>query len=244
MTDVALAPETLFRLGPLPVTNTLVVTWATMGILVGSAFVIKHRLATIPGKFQSSIEMAIESLYNLVESLADKRTALFFPLVATFFLFILIANWLALLPGFGTLGVWHEENGHPLFVPIFRAVNSDLNTTLALALISVIATHAFAIKLTGIGQYLKRFFSFNPINLFVGILELVAEFTKLVSLSFRLFGNIFAGETVLVTISALFAFVLPLPFLALEIVVGFVQAVIFAILTLVFMTILSTKQAH
>jgi F-type H+-transporting ATPase subunit a len=126
---------------------------------------------------------------------------------------------------------------------LFRSINSDLNVTLALALISVGATHYYSISNLGIGDYLKRYFSLNPVNLFVGLLEIVAEFTKILSLSFRLFGNIFAGETLLVTISALFAFILPLPFLFLEIIVGFVQAAIFMMLTLVFMVILTEKHA-
>ena len=123
-------------------------------------------------------------------------------------------------------------------------MNTDLNATLALALISVAMTHYYAISILGFGAYLGKFFSLNPVFLFVGFLEIIAEFTKLVSLSFRLFGNIFAGEALLVTISSLFAFILPLPFIALELLVGFVQAMIFMMLTLVFMIILSEKAAH
>ena len=126
------------------------------------------------------------------------------------------------------------------FIPLLRGATSDINVTLALALISVVATHVLSIQVTGMNDYLSRFFSFNPINLYVGLLELVAEFTKIISLSFRLFGNIFAGEVALHTISNLFAFIAPLPFLMLESIVSIVQALVFSILTLVFMAVLTT----
>lgn len=135
-----------------------------------------------------------------------------------------------------------EPESKPVFVPLFRSPNSDLNITLAMGLISVLITHFFAIKFLGIKDYLLKYFSLNPIYLFVGILEVVAELTKVLSLSLRLFGNIFSGEALLATISNLAAFIVPLPFYFLEIIVGFVQAAIFAVLTLVFMTMLS--QSH
>ena len=115
--------------------------------------------------------------------------------------------------------------------------------TLSLALVSLFLTHLLAIKYLGLGNYLKRWFSLQyfPIYLFVGFLEIVSEFTKLVSLSFRLFGNIFAGEVVLSTVAGIFAFIIPLPFYFLEIVVGFVQAAVFMMLTLVFMVLLTEK---
>lgn len=122
-----------------------------------------------------------------------------------------------------------------------RSPNADLNLTLGLAIISVFLTHYFAVHLLGWKSYLGRFFSLNPVFLFVGILEIISEFTKLISLSFRLFGNIFAGEALLTTISGIFAFFAPLPFMGLELLVGFVQATVFMMLTLVFMSILSEK---
>ena len=145
----------------------------------------------------------------------------------------LFGNLLGLLPGFATI-TFRDE-------PLLRSINSDLNMTLALALTSAVLTHAFALYYLGIIDYLKKWFTLNPIFLFVGLLELVGEFTKIVSLSFRLFGNIFAGEVVLATISSIFAFVIPLPFYFLEIIVGFVQAAVFMMLTLVFMVLLSEK---
>lgn len=135
----------------------------------------------------------------------------------------------------------HEEHA---FKPLLRGATSDINVTLALALISVVATHALSIQITGFNDYISRFLSFNPINLYVGILEFVAEFTKIISLSFRLFGNIFAGEVALHTISNLVAFIAPLPFLLLESIVSIVQALVFSILTLVFMAVLTTPHHH
>jgi F-type H+-transporting ATPase subunit a len=181
----------------------------------------------------------MEYFYSLTEQLAGDRAVRIFPWVMSFFLFILASNLLALLPGFGSIGFYRTIDGQPGLIPLFHAAMSDFNTTFALAVISLAATHALSIKYTGIVNYIKRFFSFNPIYLFVGILELVSEITKLFSLSFRLFGNILAGEVVLKTISSLFAFVAPVPFLFLETIVAVVQALIFAMLTMVFMSILT-----
>lgn len=138
-----------------------------------------------------------------------------------------------------------NESEHKEFVPLLRGATSDINVTLALAIISVVATHILSIRLTGFKDYMTRWISLNPINLYVGILELVAEFTKVVSLSFRLFGNIYAGEVAIHTISSFFAFLAPIPFLLLESIVSIVQALVFSILTLVFMSVLTTPHhAH
>ena len=163
------------------------------------------------------------------------------------FSFILIANWSGLLPGGESLGFFHHTGEETEIVSLNRNLTSDLNATLALALISLVATHMLSIKKLGVKEYLSRFFSLNPILLFVGILEIISEFTKIISLSFRLFGNIFAGEVVLGTISKLFAFVFPVPFMFLEIVVGLVQALVFSMLTMAFMSVLMTshkQEAH
>lgn len=133
-----------------------------------------------------------------------------------------------------------ETNEEEHLIPIMRNATSELNVTLALAIISLAVTHILSIRTVGFGDYISRFISLNPILLFVGILELVSEFTKIVSLSFRLFGNIFAGEVVLHTISSLFAFGFPVPFMLLEVIVGLVQALVFAMLTMVFMSVLMT----
>lgn len=134
------------------------------------------------------------------------------------------------------------EEHEAAFVPIFRAANSDLNVTLALAIISVFAAQIFGIGALGFFKYSKKFFNFtNPINFFVGILELIGEISKMISFSFRLFGNIFAGEVLLVVIAVLVPFIAPLPFYFLEIFVGFIQALVFAMLTLVFLKMAVTS---
>ena len=231
---IVLQPETLGFIKNFPVTNTLLVSWITIIILTVLSFLATWKIKMVPSGLQNLFEVIIDAGYNMVEDLAgSKKARVFFPIVMTFFLFILFSNWLGLLPGFATI-TFHGE-------PLLRSVNSDLNMTLALALTSAFLTHAFAIRYLGIFDYLKKWFTLNPIFLFVGILELVGEVTKIVSLSFRLFGNIFAGEVVLATVSSIFAFLIPLPFYFLEIIVGFVQAAVFMMLTLVFMVLLSEK---
>lgn len=243
--EVTIAPETLLQLGPLPLTNTLFLSLVTSLILITIAYLGTRKVSLIPSRFQSFLELIIEPILSLTKDLAHSKALAFFPFITTFFLFIIVANWLGLLPGFGTIVLHRTVNGHIESIPLLRAATSDLNTTLSLALISALATHIFALKYLGLKGYLKKWFSFNLILLFVGLLEIVSEFTKVFSLSFRLFGNIFAGEEVIKTISGLFAFIAPLPFYFLEIIVGFVQAAVFMMLTLTFMVLLSEKhEAH
>ena len=243
--NVELAPEVIFHVGFLPITNTLLTTWFAMAVIISVVYASTRAVALVPGRPQAVIEIVLDWIYGLGEGLSDPiRAKKFFSVVATFFIFILFANYLGLIPGVGTIGFYEVHGQEKVWIPLIRPMNTDLNATLALALISVTMTHYYAISILGFGSYLGKFFSLNPVFLFVGFLEIIAEFTKLVSLSFRLFGNIFAGEALLVTISSLFAFILPLPFMALELLVGFVQAMIFMMLTLVFMIILSEKAAH
>lgn len=236
----ALVAEPVFFLGKFPITNTLLNTiFIDVVLIAGTIFIYKH-LKVVPGKIQGVIEIAVENFYNLAESVAQDRAKRIFPFFMSFFLFILLINWSGLLPGVGSIGFFHEENHKKELIPILRSATSDLNTTFALALISAFATHILSVKIIGLRDYLSRYFSLNPVNLYVGILELISEITKIISLSFRLFGNIFAGETVLLTVSTIFAFLFPIPFLLLEIIVGFVQALVFSMLTMAFMAILTT----
>lgn len=240
---LSFAPETIFQIGSFPVTNTLLQTFLVDGILIGGSVYIGKRITPIPNNMlQNLAEWMIETFYSLTESVSQHAAAKIFPYFTTFFLFILFINWGALIPGVGSIGFFHEHE----LVPLFRGATSDLNTTLGLALVSVVSTHVMSIRTLGIKEYIGRYLSFNPINLFIGILELVSEITKVVSLSFRLFGNIYAGEVVLTTVTSMFAFVFPLPFLLLEVIVGIVQALVFSMLTMAFMAILTTshKEAH
>lgn len=234
------APETIAYIGSFPITNTVVHTLIVDSLIISGVVIIKKNLAVIPSFFQNAVESGMEAFYSLTESIAGDRTKKIFPYCMTFFIFILVANITSLLPGFGTIGVYHETEHGKELVPILKGATTDINTTFALSLVSVMATHIMSITSLGFKEYIGRFISLNPINLFVGLLEIVSEITKLVSLSFRLFGNIFAGEVTLATVSKMFAFVFPLPFLLLESVVSVVQALVFSALTLVFMAILTT----
>jgi F-type H+-transporting ATPase subunit a len=235
------APDVITYIGSFPFTNTFLNTLIIDGVIIGSAVYLKNNITKIPRTFQNIVEFVIETYYNFTEQIAGKNVVQIFPWVMTFFLIILITNWSGLLPGNGSIGYLENDHGDlHVAVPFFRNATSDANMTFALAFISLIVTHTLAIRTTGIKDYFTRFFSLNPILLFVGVLEIVSEITKLVSLSFRLFGNIFAGEVVLHTVSDIFAFVFPVPFMLLEVIVGLVQALVFSILTLVFMSILMT----
>lgn len=237
---VSFAAEPIMKIGSFSVTNTLINTALVDVAILGSAAYVYKKIKYVPGKLQSILEVIIKTFYDLIESVAAKRASQIFPFVMTFFLFILIANWSGLLPGVGTIGILEMHEGKETLVPLMRPLTSDINATLALALVSAVATHYFSIRMTGLADYLSRFFALNPMMLFVGILELVSEVTKVISLSFRLFGNIFAGEVVLHTVSSMFAFVFPLPFMLLEVIVGIVQAMVFAMLTMAFMAIMTT----
>lgn len=239
---VPFAAETLFHIGAFPVTNTILDTLIVdTGIITGMVILSKN-FSNIPSGFQNALEYVVEGFYSLTESIAPKYAQRIFPYFASFFIFILLLNWSGLIPGFGTIGFWKvSENGTRELIPFLRGASSDINLTLALAIISVVATHSMSIAVLGIKEYLGRYFSLNPIFLFVGLLEIISEFTKMISLSFRLFGNVYAGEIVLQTISGIFAFFAPIPFYALEIIVGLVQALVFSILTMAFMSILTTS---
>lgn len=233
---VSFAAEPIVSLGFFSVTNAFLDTLLVDTFLIGLVIALNKQIKLIPGILQNILEMVIKTFYELTESVAGKNASKIFPYFMSFFIFILIANWTGLIPGISSIGFYKDHK----LIPFFRAATSDLNVTLALALISAVATHIMSITTIGIKQYLGRFVSLNPIYMFVGLLEIVSEITKIVSLSFRLFGNIFAGEIVLITVSTIFAFLFPLPFLMLEIVVGLIQALVFGMLTMAFMAILST----
>lgn len=235
-----IAPEVIFKIGSLPITNTILNTVTVDTAIIAGVIYLNKNFKKIPGMFQNVLESVIEIFYDLTETIAGKHTGVIFPFFMSFFIFILLTNWSGLIPGNGAIGLKHGKE----LIPFFRNATSDLNLTLGLTLISLFVTHFFAIKTVGIKEYLGRYFSLNPLNLFVGLLEIVSEATKLVSLSFRLFGNIFAGEVLLLTIGSMFAFLLPLPFMALEIIVGLVQALVFSMLTMVFMAMLMTPHSE
>jgi len=237
---VSIAPEIITNIFGIPISNSLIASLIATAVLIVIAYFATRKMKEIPTGIQNLFETIIEALFNMVDSVTGdrKQTYRFFPLVATIFIFIILSNWLGLLPGFGSIGFFEtaHEGESAVFVPLLRSANSDLNTTLALAIVSVTATQIFGIAILGIFKYGKKFINFSsPITFFVGILELVSEVAKMISFSFRLFGNVFAGEVLLVVIMTLVPFIAPLPFFALELFVGFVQALVFAMLTTVFL---------
>jgi F-type H+-transporting ATPase subunit a len=241
-----LASETIAHVGGLEIRNTLIMAWMTMIILIGLAVVGRMRgYKMVPGRFQSMLEMVVEGLFDFFDSILQDRTLTrkVFPMITTFFLFIIIANWLGIVPGVGSITVEGVHNGHVMDLPIFRSMNADVNVTLAFSLISVIATQVLGVSTIGILPHLGKYFVApwkSPIGTFVGLLEFLGEFTRLISFTFRLFGNIFAGEVLLVVVSFLIPYAIPIPFLGLEIFVGFIQALVFCLLTLAFIKMSTT----
>jgi F-type H+-transporting ATPase subunit a len=240
LTPPTLASETIAHLGELEIRNTLLMAWLAMVVLIGLALIARAKgFRLIPGRYQTVMEMVVEGLFDFFDSILQDRklTMLIFPMIATFFLFIILANWMGILPGVGTITIEGMHNGHMMDIPIFRSMNADVNVTLAFTLVSVIATQVLGIASIGIFPHLGKYFVApwkSPTGFFVGILEFVGEFARLISFVFRLFGNIFAGEVLLVVVSFLVPYLLPIPFLGLEIFVGFIQALVFSMLTLAF----------
>ncbi len=228
-------PETRWTISGIHVTTTRLATLLVDLVIVLLVVLVRRRLSVKPGKLQAAVEGIVEYLQTTTERVAGNRTPLIFPWVAVFFIYIAMSNLLGLFPGFGTIGFRRAEG----WVPLLHVSTADLNVTLALAIVSVVATNAIAIRTIGLGTYLKRFFALNPLLLFVGLLELLQELTKFVTFSFRLFGNISAGEAVLGTMSSILAFVVPVPFLGFEVLVALIQGLVFALLTMAFMTMLT-----
>jgi F-type H+-transporting ATPase subunit a len=263
--------------------NTLPSTWLTMIILMGVALAYNRSLRKEgpPSRLRIAVEAVAEGMLQFMENAVGENARIFFPLVATFFLFIAVSNWCGILPGFGSVGVrvpHHVEEAVPVeheeemvaghgedmeLIPFFRSANAHLSTTLALALVSVAAAQYFGFKMQGTA-YLNKYLNFRAdspkpdpetqkglekavsrigrtleigVNGIVGLLEIILEALKVLPFSFRLFGNIFAGEVLLFVVSYLFVFVFPIVFLGLELFVGLIQGLIFAMLTLVFFSI-------
>ncbi|TSC55415.1 MAG: F-type H+-transporting ATPase subunit a [Parcubacteria group bacterium Greene0416_79] len=233
---ISIVPEVLFHIGPLPITNTLLTAWLVMALIIIGAIIFSLTLKRMPGRIQAAIEGVVEGLLGFFETIAGSREAAqrFFPIVATIFIFVLLSNWAGVIPGVGSVGFHEMREGKESFVPIFRSVFSDLNMTLALALITVTLSHFFGVIAIGAQRHLGKFIMLqSPIAAFTGVLEIISEFSKIISLSFRLFGNIFGGEVLLTIMVFLVPYLVPVPFLGLELFVGFIQALIFATLAMV-----------
>ncbi len=284
---ISISAEPLFTFGGVEFSNSMLTSLIVSGLIILFALIVRLQLSNTskPSGIQNFAEWLIESLHNLVHGVTGdlKKTRVFFPFVATFFIFILMNNYFGLMPGVGTItytaepeayietvpdnndlvektgitptayaaelettqavgsdpalleeGGYGESESKEVAIPIFRPGTADLNTTLALAIFSVLVTQVFGIQFQHLG-YFKKFINFSsPIMFFVGILEIISEFAKIISFAFRLFGNIFAGEVLLTVILFLLPLVAPMPFYGLELFVGFIQALVFAMLSLVF----------
>jgi F-type H+-transporting ATPase subunit a len=258
---ISIAPEQLFTLFGFPITNTFLCTWIVIAVLFFVCYLGTRRQDLIPSGIQNAFEWLVEGLLGLVESVSGKEKGRkFFPFVASFFIFILFANLLDVIPGVDTIGhieelsqgglLWGEESNK--IIGWLRPPTTDLNLTLAMALVSVVATQFFGFTILGVKGQLSKYFNFpalrrgpmGVVDFVVGLLEIVSELGRLVSFSFRLFGNIFAGSVLL----AVFAFLLPVAssilFLPFEMFVGVIQAFVFCFLTLVFMEVGTVSHSH
>lgn len=249
MIEISIAAEKIFSAFGFPVTNTLLMGWLVVLTLTVVSVIFLRRPALVPAGVQNVFEFAAEGVIGLMEGSfgSRQRAEKYFPFIATIFIFILVSNWLGIFPFLGSVGIYEESHIHPsqtVFVPLFRSSASDLNFTLALAVVSVVSVQFLGISAIGFFKHVGKYLSFkSPIQFFVGALEIVSEIAKMISFSFRLFGNVFAGEVLLVIISFLIPVIVPVPFLMLEIFVGFIQALVFAMLTLVFISI-ATVEHH
>lgn len=241
----------IVRVFGFPITNSMLVSWVAALFLIIFAQLATRKMEQIPGGAQNFLEWLIEGLYNFLEGLLGKhlveRTFWFF---ATVFIFILFSNWMGLIPGVGTIG-WGHQTAHGFVIdqPLLRGANADVNLTLAMALVFFACWFVWAIQEVGPIGFVKELFApkgessgalrivLAIVFFIVGCLEIISILFRPVSLSFRLYGNIFAGENMLETMSRLvpgLGWLLPVPFYFLELLVGLVQALVFMLLTAVF----------
>ena len=262
-----IAPQTIFHLGAFNVTNTLLSAWLTTAVLVFVFFMATRRMAIVPRGLQNLAEVLIEQLFNFVASVVGEVNGRrFFPLIATLFLFVAFNAWIALLPIYPSVGLMYPE-GHELAgnvqAHLLRSAGTDLNMPLALGIISLLAVEIYGfkahgkgyvsefIRVKGIAQGIRRLkpgmIFLGMIDAVVGILEVLSHGTRVLSFTFRLFGNMTAGEVVLTMSTFLASFAISVFFYGLELLVGFVQALIFAGLTLSFIQVAVTpheEEAH
>jgi F-type H+-transporting ATPase subunit a len=257
--EIKLAAPYLFTVFGFPITNTMLAGWITVVVLVLVSWLITRRMKLVPGRAQMVFEFALGWVYNLCESVAGKENGRkFFPVICTIFLFVAFNAWLSLIPGYGSILINTGGGEHELL----RGANTDLNTPLALAIVSFIFVTYYGIKALGTG-WLKQYFNFRPlfenvgkifkgkfnfmeiftnlINLFVGGLEFLSMLIRLISFTFRLFGNMTAGEILVLIIAFLLPMALSWLVYGFELLIGFVQALVFGMLTLVFASMAVTQ---
>lgn len=237
---ISIAAEQIGSLfyGLIPVTNSLVVTWIVMVLILILGLIIKFNSKIVPSSLQNFMEMFYEESYKFIESILGDFTPAVYPVAMSLFIFIVLGNIGGLLPGMGSITLSSLSQGKIELLPLFRGLTADLNLTFALAVIAIFINQYFAIRFTGWKKYLHRFFNFSsPINFFVGLLEIISELSKILSFSFRLFGNVFAGEVLLSVMYYLAPIAIPIPFMLMEIFVGLMQAFVFSLLFIVFIRV-------
>ena len=240
LVHVAIRAEELAQIGPFVLTNSMIGILIATAILLAAAIWVSRNHAVVPSRVQSVLEMPVEFMGGIVRAQGGDRWRAIVPLILTIFLLVLIANWVGLLPGVGTIGVnWTNAEGETAVHPVIRPASADLNFTLALAVIAFVAFVTWGIRSNGLGGYLKETFVANPAYMtpIMTPIHVVSELSRLISLSMRLFGNVFAGEVLLAVMLALTFAVVPAIFLGLELVFGFVQALVFALLTMTYITL-------
>ncbi len=245
--SVHLAPYIVGHVAGVPITATLITVWLSMLILAALAYFAGRNPSLIPGKMQSFFEMVVGGVYDYMTTVLEdeKLTKKYFPIVMTIFLFVLIMNWVGLLPGVTSIGLYLGHGADAHFVPLLYPAATDLNITIAFAVIAFVTIEVAGVMAIGIWKYGGKFINFSsPLAFLIGIIELLSELARLISFSFRLFGNIFAGKTLILVVAFLVTpYVVPVPLMAYELFVGFIQAFIFAILTLYFIK-LATEEPH
>ena len=238
---VHLNPPVLGELGRLTLTSTLLTSWVVMGVLIAIAYVVGRNPKMVPSKLQSVFELIIGGVYDYIaDVLGSKRLAMkYFPIVTTIFFFVLGLNWFGLLPGVTSVGMYQMHGSESTFVPFLYPSATDLNITIAFAIIAFVTVEVAGVSVLGVWKYAGKFINFkSPLAFVIGIIELISELARLIAFSFRLFGNIFAGKVLLLVVMFLTTpYIVPVPLLAYEAFVGFIQAFIFAILTLYFIKI-------
>jgi F-type H+-transporting ATPase subunit a len=238
-----LAPDPIIQLGPLVITNAMLTSVVVIAIICLIAWLGTRKMRLVPGRYQSMLEMIVEFLLDLSENTAGKRIGRrVFPLIATFFIYILLANWISLFPGFGeaiTVAPLKSAGEAVARVPLLRAANSDLNMTAAMALLSITVVQFMGLMVNGVRGYLKHLAT----PWFLTPVHLISELSHIISLAARLFGNIFGGEVLITVMYGLVPLLVPTVFLGLEVLFGFIQALIFTVLSIVYIS-LATAGTH
>jgi len=232
MLEISIGAEKIFEVAGFPVTNTLLTSWLVVAFFIIVSQLIVRKVQLIPAGIQNVSEFVVEGVLGLMGGVLGSRSIAekYFPLIATIFIFILASNLFDFLPIFGSFGFHRGEE----FIPFFHPVNADLNTTLALAIISFFVIEVSGILTLGVLKYGSKFVNVRAgaMMFVVGLLELIGNLARLISFSFRLFGAIFAGEVLLMVVGTFVPYFLPVPLMAFEAFIGLLQAAIFAILTL------------